>query len=103
MLFQNVFAVIDLYGCVDAVTVISSAFTEVFNTCSRPPSIPSLDGSELLEVRTDPLTHFPSDQVQAIRSDGPGVGVGVDCLGSPKIKIVAVGQGAPGFPRGVFL
>ena len=49
-MLQNVFAVIDLYGCVDSVTVISSAYSEVFNSCSRPPSIPSLEGSESLEV-----------------------------------------------------
>ena len=47
---QNVFAVIDLYGSVDSVTVISSAYSEVFNSCSRPPSIPSSESSESLEV-----------------------------------------------------
>ena len=52
-LLQNVFAVIDLYGSVDSVTVISSAYSEVFNSCSRPPSIPSSESSESLEVSLD--------------------------------------------------
>ena len=48
-MFQNVFAAIDLYGSVETVTVISSAYSEVFNSCSRPPSIPSSESSESLE------------------------------------------------------
>ncbi len=64
--FQNVFAVIDLYGCVDAVTVISSAFTEVFNSCSRPPSIPSSDGNESLEVRHVCLFWFSEEMANLL-------------------------------------
>ena len=47
---QNVFALFDLFGMVDTISITSSAFCEVFN-CSRPPSLPSTASSDSIEVQ----------------------------------------------------
>lgn len=46
---QNVFAVIDLYGRVESVTVTSRTMSSNMAS-SRPPSLPSLENSEMVEV-----------------------------------------------------